>query len=58
MELVEAVEAPVETGQVLGTLRVRAGDEILAEVPLIAAEAVPRLTFWKLWLRVLQGIVL
>ena len=58
MELVEDVEAPVETGQVLGPLRVRAGDEILAEVPLIAAEAVPRLTFWKLWLRVLQGIVL
>jgi hypothetical protein len=41
---------------VLGTLRLRAGDEILAELPLTAAEAVPRLTFREIWLRVLAGI--
>lgn len=52
LELAESVEAPVEAGQVLGTLRVKAGDRVLAELPLTAAEAVPRLTYWELWLRV------
>ncbi len=56
VELVEEAEAPVEAGQVLGTLRVRAGDEILAELPLTAPEAIPRLRYWDLWLRVLLGI--
>ena len=54
--LAEEAEAPVEAGQVLGTLRLRAGDEILAELPLTAAESVPRLTYWQIWLRVLAGI--
>lgn len=57
IELVEEAEAPVEVGQVLGTLRVRAGEEILAELPLTAPEPVPRLTYWQIWLRVLTGIV-
>jgi D-alanyl-D-alanine carboxypeptidase (penicillin-binding protein 5/6) len=55
VELAEEAEAPVEVGQVLGVLRVRAGDEILAEIPLTAAEAVPRVTFREIWLRVLQS---
>ena len=57
IELPESLEAPVEAGQVLGTLRLKAGDEVLAELPLTAPEAVPRLTFWDLWLRVLAGIL-
>lgn len=56
VELVEGVEAPVEAGQVLGTLRVLAGEEVLAELPLTAVEAVPRLTFAQLWLQALLGI--
>lgn len=41
-----SVRAPVSQGQRLGTLTVRAGDEVLAEVPLVAETAVTRLT-WK-----------
>ena len=57
IELAENCEAPVERGQVLGTLRVLAGKEVLAELPLTAAEAVPRLSFGQIWLRVLMAIV-
>ena len=54
--LVEGCEAPVEEGQVLGTLRVLAGQELLAEIPLTAAEEIPRLSFGQIWLRVLLKI--
>ena len=54
--LVEEAEAPVETGQVLGALRVKSGAELLAELPLTAPEPVPRLSFREIWLRVLTGI--
>ena len=56
IELAEDCEAPVEQGQVLGTLRVLAGKELLAEIPLQAAEAVPRLGFGEIWMRVLLSI--
>ena len=41
----ESVTAPVSKGQRLGTLTVKAGEQILREVPLIAAEAVERKSF-------------
>ena len=53
LEQPEKTAAPVERGQVLGTLRVRAGEELLAELPLTASEPVPRLSFWQIWLRTL-----
>ena len=54
--LAECCEAPVAEGQVLGTLRVLSGKEVLAEIPLAAPEAVPRLSFGQIWLRVLLAI--
>ena len=57
VSLVETVEAPVEAGQVLGTLRVTAGDTLLAELPLTAVEPIPRLTYGQIWLRALLGLV-
>ncbi len=52
VELPESVQAPVEAGQQLGTLRVTAGEELVAELPLTAAEAVPTQElgqlFWQL----------
>ncbi len=52
VELPESVQAPVEAGQQLGTLRVTAGEELVAELPLTAAEAVPAQElgqlFWQL----------
>ena len=56
VELAESCQAPVEAGQVLGTLRVLAGKEVLAELPLTAPEPVPRLSFGEIWVRVLLEI--
>ena len=54
--LAESVEAPVALGDSLGTLTVTSGDggEVVAEIPLLAGEEVPRLTFWQMFLRTLR----
>ena len=48
------VTAPVSRGQRLGTLKVKSGDQILKEVPLVAAEGVERLSFGDLFVLVLK----
>lgn len=52
----ESVSAPVSRGQKLGTLTVRAGQQVLAQVPMIASEAIPALSWWQLFLQVLQQL--
>ena len=54
----ESVTAPVSKGQKLGTLTVRVGDQVLSQVPMVAEEAVPRLTWWDLFLQVLQRLAM
>ena len=54
ISLEPAVSAPVSRGQRLGTLRLKAGEQILKEVPLVAAEAVERLTWGDLFVKVLK----
>ena len=54
VQLEESVTAPVEAGQKIGSLTVRAGEEILSEVPLVAANAVERLSWWDLFVKVLR----
>ena len=44
IELEESVTAPVSQGQRLGTLTVKTGDQVLAQVPLVAENPVTRLT--------------
>ena len=51
--LEEAVTAPVSQGQRLGTMTVKAGEQILAEIPLVAAQAVERLSWGDLFGKVL-----
>ena len=51
--LEESVTAPVSRGQRLGTLTVRSGQQVLAEVPLVAEEGISRLTTLDL-----MGIIL
>ena len=46
VELEETVEAPVSRGQRLGTLTYRSGEQILRQIPLVAQQEVPRLS-WK-----------
>ncbi len=54
--LEETVNAPVSTGQRLGTLTVKAGDQILSQIPLVAETAVERLTWGDLTLKLLRQI--
>ena len=55
-QLDETADAPVERGQRLGTLTVRAGETVLKEIPLVAAEDVPRLSFGQVLLYLLRSV--
>jgi D-alanyl-D-alanine carboxypeptidase (penicillin-binding protein 5/6) len=48
------VTAPVSTGQKLGTLTVRVGEQVLAQIPMVAQSAVDRLTLGDLIVLVLK----
>ena len=52
--LEEALTAPVAQGQQLGTLTLRSGEEILTQLPLVAAEPIPRLTYGQIFGKVLK----
>ena len=53
--LAESVSAPVEAGTALGSLTVTAeGDEIVAEIPILAGETIPRITFGQMFYRLLR----
>lgn len=42
-----AVNAPVQQGQRVGTVVVQRGNETLAQIPAVAAQAVPKQPWWK-----------
>ena len=52
------VTAPVSQGQRLGTLELWAGDQVLAQIPLVADTSVPRLTWWQIFGRVLKQVAM
>ncbi len=52
--LVESVNAPVCTGNPLGTLTVTSGEKVVAELPLLAGEDVPRITYPQMLVRLLR----
>lgn len=52
--LEEQLMAPVSQGQKLGTMTVKAGDQVLSEIPLVAAVPVEKLTFGDLFLLILR----
>ena len=56
--VMDSVTAPVRQGQELGTLQVRSGEQILAEVPLVAAADVARLTWGELTVLVLKQVAM
>ena len=56
--LEKGVDAPVSQGQRLGTMTVTAGDQTLAQVPLVAETAVPRLTFGQIFLKLLRRLAM
>lgn len=58
IELEPGITAPVSKGQRLGMLTVKAGDQVLAQVPMVAAQSVERLSWWELVQRVLQRMAM
>ncbi|MBQ7415838.1 MAG: D-alanyl-D-alanine carboxypeptidase [Oscillospiraceae bacterium] len=57
-ELEDTVTAPVSKGQRLGTLTIRAGDQVLAQIPMVAQEAVPKLTMGQMFVKILKQITM
>jgi D-alanyl-D-alanine carboxypeptidase (penicillin-binding protein 5/6) len=55
-ELEESVSAPVSKGQRIGTLTVSVGQQVVAQIPLLAAEDVPKLTWGQMFLRILRQV--
>ena len=51
----ESVKAPVSQGQRLGTMTVRSGEQILAQIPLVAKVGVQKLSFWDVFKNLVAG---
>lgn len=56
LELCEDVEAPVEEGQILGRMVVRVGEEERQTIPIVAEEAVARITIPGIFLQFLSHL--
>jgi D-alanyl-D-alanine carboxypeptidase (penicillin-binding protein 5/6) len=56
IELLDVVEAPVGEGQRLGTLTLKAGEQILSQIPLIAEKGVGRVTWAEIFWQIIQKI--
>ena len=54
----EDVKLLIDKGQKVGTLTVRVGDQVLRQVPMVAQDAVPRLTWWDLFVQILQKLAM
>jgi len=58
ISLLDAVDAPVSQGQRLGTLYIKAGEQVLKEIPLVAEQTVPKLTFGQMFSRILRVLTM
>ena len=56
VELLETVAAPVEAGQVLGTLTIETDSRVLAEIPIVASAAVEKVSWWEMTVRLLRAL--
>ena len=56
VELLPEIAAPVGKGQKLGTLTLKAGQQVLKEIPLLAEEGVARLTWGEIFWKILQSV--
>ena len=52
----ETVTAPVSRGQKLGTMTIRAGEQVLAQVSMVAKDSVPRLSWGELFAQILKSL--
>ncbi len=58
IDLDPQVTAPVSKGQRLGTLHILSGEQIIAQIPLLAKEPVAKLTYGQLFVKVLKSLVM
>ncbi len=58
VQLDPSVTAPVSKGQRLGTLTLKAGEQILRQVPLVAETGVQRLSFGEIFVQVLRRLAM
>ena len=56
-QLEEEVAAPVSKGQRLGTVTIKAGEHVLAQIPLVAEKTIPKLTLGQIFLRLLKNLM-
>ena len=56
VEMADAVSAPVAAGQKLGTLVIRSGGQKIAQRDIVAAQAVEKLTWWQIAVRLLGEV--
>ena len=56
--LLETVTAPVSKGQFLGQATVKVGDQVIAQFPLVADRAVPKVTYWDVVVEVLKAVMM
>ena len=56
VEMAGAVSAPVAAGQKLGTLVIRSGGQKIAQRDIVAAQAVEKLTWWQIAVRLLGEV--
>ena len=54
LSLLDSVNAPVAKGTQIGTMAVSAGESVIAEIPILAGEDVPKITYGQMLLKVLQ----
>ena len=58
VSLEEQVSAPISEGQRLGTMTLRIGDRVLAELPLVAERKVERVNWGDLFIRILKRVAM
>ena len=56
--LEKIISAPVTKGQRLGTMTVKSGEQVLAEIPMVAQDSVDRLSFWDLLIEMLKSLTM
>ena len=56
--LEESVAAPVSAGQKLGTLTIKAGEQVLSQIPLVAETGVIRLSWGDLFVKIMKQIAM
>ena len=57
VELAENVEAPVEKGQRIGTVKWTQNDEVLYDCPILAEESVNKITFARAFLTLFHALL-